>query len=202
MEREREPKRELPSALVQAYADTFIPRWDKYPVQLASGRYIQVHKPLTLEHIYSHLEDYRNPELHITTIGAYALNEKAQAKWICFDADREDQWNGLLSLAVILKSEGVPAYLEPSRRGGHLWLFIPSMPGVEARRFGNQLLSEHKLNLEVYPKQDKLIEGEGAGSFVRLPLGVHRKRQWVYHFIDLDGNPLAPSITELAQMLF
>ncbi len=170
-------------------------------MQLYNGRYIQVHKPLTLEHVSSHLEDYRNRESPVTTIGAYALDENSHAKWICFDADREDQWNGLRSLAVNLKRDGVPAYLEPSRRGGHLWLFTPRMSGVQARRFGNQLLSEHELNVELYPKQDRLIEGEGAGSFVRLPLGVHRKKQWVYHFVDVDGNPLAPSITEQIKIL-
>ncbi len=170
-------------------------------MQLANGRYIQVHKPLTLGYVASHLEDYRNPELPITTIGAYALDENSQAKWMCFDADEEVQWNGLISLTVNLKSEGVPAYLEPSRRGGHLWLFIPPMPGVQARRFGNQLLSEHGLNVELYPKQDRLVEDEGAGSFVRLPLGIHRKKQWVYHFVDLDGNPLTPSITEQIKLL-
>jgi len=45
-ERPRSP--ELNWRDVRAFAQTFIPRWDGYPIQLADGSYIQVKNPLTI----------------------------------------------------------------------------------------------------------------------------------------------------------
>lgn len=205
MKHEAEPRREVETALVSAYAQTFIPRWDRYPIQLATGTnrgtYIQVAKPLTLETVSSHLLGHRFKDVSPITLGAYALDEYSQAKWICFDADQPQQWEGLLSLARLLSDQGLHPYLEPSRRGGHLWLFTPVIAGKDARRFGNYLKAEHGVeDVELYPKQDRLLEG--AGSFVRLPLGVHRKDNHRYHFVKLDGStPLAPTIREQIAML-
>ncbi|MCB9438376.1 MAG: hypothetical protein H6673_15480 [Anaerolineales bacterium] len=123
------------------------------------------------------------------------------AHWLCLDADDEAQWREVLKLAGFLAAEGVPAYLETSRRGGHLWLFTPPLKGSDIRRFGKQLIAAYGLspNLELYPKQDSLKTG--PGSLVRLPLGVHRKSGKRYPFIQLDGTPLAPTIREQLVLL-
>jgi len=193
---------ELDPNLTRAFAETFISRWDCYPLQVEKGTYTQVREKLTLTHIFKHLTDARLG-FKPFTIGAYALSEKSQAKWVCFDADAEQQWTELWRLAHSLREAEVPTYLEPSRRGGHLWLFTPLLPGGEIRQFARKLLvmqnisefgEDRKRRIEIYPKQDVL--GEGAGSFVRLPLGVHQKTGQVYTFVDLEGRPVAPSIRE------
>jgi len=197
MTKEHQPGRELEQALVAGVAETFIPRWDRYPVQMLSGSYIQLQQPLTLNTLAAHLEDYRYPDRQPVTIGAYALNENGYAKWICFDADQESQWEQFLGMARNLQIGGVGGYLEASRRGGHLWLFTPQISGSIARRFGHQLAQEHGLEqIEIYPKQSSLEGLEGGGSFVRLPLGLHRKDGKVHHFINPDLTPLAPSVRE------
>lgn len=197
MERKRQDERELPLSLVTNFAATFVPRWDRYPVQVSSGKYIQLLKTLTLEIVASHLEDYRYPDRQSVTVGAYALDETGYAKWICFDADQERQWGQLLGMAQNLENQGIRAYLEASRRGGHLWLFTPQISGTSARRFGHQLLKEHGIEkIEVYPKQSSLEGLEGGGSFVRLPLGLHRKDSKVHHFINPNGTPLSPTVRE------
>jgi hypothetical protein len=53
--------------------------------------------------------------------------------------------------------------------------------------------------IELYPKQDTLKTG--PGSLVRLPLGIHRKSDQRYHFIQLNGTPLAPTIREQIAVL-
>lgn len=202
MGREGQPPHELEAAIVAAYAATFIPRFDRYPVQLAStGKYIQVAKPLTLDLVAAHLENRTTSGRPCPTIGAYALDEYSFAKWLCFDADTEPQWDNLLLMAANLSAEGVTPYLEPSRRGGHLWLFTSPLAAVDARRFGKYLKAEYSLEkIELYPKQDQLAEG--AGSFVRLPLGVHQKDGKRHHFVTVDGiTPLAPTIREQVAML-
>src|SRR5579859_3886259 len=166
MPKERQPHTELDQTAISAYAATFVNRHDKYPVQLDNGTYISVEKELTDMIIAAHLKGY-------ITIGAYALDRNGWAKWLCFDADDEKRWKGLLRLARSLEKAVVVPYLELSRRGGHLWLFTPSIPGFQARRFGKQLLAECKLKgIELYPKQDR--PGTGPGSLVRLPLGIHK----------------------------
>ncbi len=184
---------ELDLTLVTRYAATFISRTDLYPVQQPDGRYITLHKPLGLSLIMQHL-------LGQITLGAYLLDVTSTAKSICLDADTDETWQGLLTLARSLQQQNIPAYLELSRRGGHLWLFTEPLDGSFARRFGKQLLAEHQLSsVELYPKQDQLVSG--PGSLVRLPLGIHRLTGRKYHFITPDGEPLAPTFREQITLL-
>jgi hypothetical protein len=200
MSRERKIGTELDQNVLSAYTNTFISRRDLYPIQLPNGTYISVHKELTGSMVAAHIKG------HIT-IGAYALDRAGWAKWICFDADEEEYWRGLKSLANDLMDTSLVPYLEPSRRGGHLWLFTPTIPGFQVRRFGKQLLSGQGLaerkgrlpGIEIYPKQDRPITG--PGSCVRLPLGIHKLSGKRYHFVTLDGAPLAPTIREQIAIL-
>lgn len=188
-----ERKIELTPELVAAYSATFVPRFDIYPIQLGDGRYITVKKQLTLTMIESHLKGF-------ITLGAYALDADSRAKWICFDADTDENWGRVLDFAHQLKQQDVPVYLESSRRGGHLWMFFLPMQGKDARRFGKQLMQDYGLpNLELYPKQDALQDG--SGSLVRLPLGRHRLTGKRYGFMTHEGKPLAPTIREQIALL-
>lgn len=185
---ERPAHHELEPDSVAGFARTFIPRFDRYPLQLRNGSYVTMDKPLTMAMIEAHIRGTR-------TIGAYALDAQSMAKWICFDADGALEWYGLCALHAHLADQNLPSYLETSRRGGHLWLFLEPLPGTEARRFGKHLLAEHNLTgLELFPKQDQLRTG--PGSLVRLPLGVHRKSGRRYPFVSSGGRPLAPTVRE------
>ncbi len=193
MKQEQSTRPDIDPELVSAYASTFISRFDTYPMQNADGSYVRVKRPLVMPIIEGHLKG------HIT-IGAYALNEASEAHWICLDADNEDHAYELSFMAIDLAKSNVPAYLEKSRRGCHLWFFTPPLTGVDARRFGMQLLREYKIEgVELYPKQDKLITG--TGSLVRLPLGVHQVSKYRYGFVDRDGQPLAPTVREQMKIL-
>jgi len=193
MTEERRSDREIEEATVSAFAQTFISRHDQYPIQISTGIYITVHEELTENLVAAHLRGY-------VTLGAYALDPNGWAKWICFDADNDKRWKELLRLAKTLERDSIVPYLEPSRSGGHLWLFTPNYPGLQIRRFGRQLLEENEVDkIEIYPKQDK--PGKGPGSLVRLPLGIHKLTGKRYHFINLDGTPLAPTIRDQLRVL-
>ncbi len=184
---------ELDPHIVAAYTQTFIARHDCYPVQRKDGKYISIKRPLTVEIIKKHLWGKM-------TIGTYALDKESNARWLCFDADTETQWQGLLALALTLQQQKIVPYRERSRRGGHLWLFLSSLPAGYARKVGLQLLAEHNLKgIELYPKQDQRVSS--TGSLVRLPLGIHRKTGQRYSFVDSDGQPLAPTIREQLRIL-
>lgn len=180
--------------MVAEFAATFFPRLDRYPIQRHDGSYLAIQSQLTMELVESHLRGK-------ITIGTYALDQENRAKWLCFDADDESDWQGLRTLAEDLDHEDVPSYREPSRRGGHLWMFFPSpLAGADVRRFGKYLLNSHNLKTaELYPKQDELRTG--PGSLVRLPFGIHRKSGRRYHFVTPTGEPLAPTIREQLAIL-
>ncbi|PJF40088.1 MAG: hypothetical protein D6737_04965, partial [Chloroflexi bacterium] len=153
---ERPRKPELDQQLVAAYARTFIARHDRYPLQLPGGSYATVRKQLHPALIHAHLRG-------TVTLGAYALDHQSQAHWLCFDADDDERWQDLRQLAQTLSEQQVTAYLEASRRGGHLWLFTPRLPGHDIRRFGHQVLDAYHLEqIELYPKQNRLTTGPGS----------------------------------------
>jgi hypothetical protein len=194
MKSEQQPPSELDQETVKAYMHTFIPRFDFYPMQRMDGQYTQRKKPLTPDLVVAHLQGK-------LTLGAYALDEDSYARWICLDSDDDNQFAQLVQVTGQLAEAGVTGYLELSRRGGHLWLLIPRLPGVQARVFGKQLMAEYHLSpeIELYPKQDELRTG--PGSLMRLPLGVHQKSGKRYHFVTADGVPLAPTIRDQIALL-
>jgi hypothetical protein len=193
------PRPELPPLpeytpqLIEAYAATFIHRYDCYPIQLKDGSYATIKGELTTDLLKRHIEGN-------VTLGAYALNAESQAHWVCLDADEDETWTSLHTIAQDLAQKTIPCYLEPSRRGGHLWLFTPTLAGKTARQFGQGLCLKYGLpTLEIYPKQAELKTG--VGSLVRLPLGIHRKSGRRYHFWDLNRQPLAPTIRQQMAIL-
>lgn len=193
-EKDHHPVSELTPELLKAFSTAFLNRDDCYPIQTEQGSYVTIKKPLIPYMVKAHLKG-------VITIGAYALDRNSRAKWLCFDGDTDEQFNSLVSLASELGKQNLPAYLEQSRRGGHLWLFTPTLSGKHIRQFGKQLLAEYQITdkIELYPKQDKLITG--TGSLVRLPFGIHRKTHKRYHFITPDGQPLAPTIRDQINLL-
>jgi len=130
------------------------------------------------------------------TLGIYVLSEDSQTRFAAVDADSEKTWKQLVSLAKGLSSEQIPAYLENSRRGGHLWFFFSQpITGKIARYFVNNILDAYHIKgVEVFPKQDEI--GIGLGSLIRLPFGVHRRTGRRYGFYESDYKPLAMSIRE------
>lgn len=199
MNQERDRLPEMSPELLQAFANTFISRWDTYAVQVPQdGSYRRVmdtvagaFMPLRLSLIERHLRG------DAITLGAYVLDEHSQAKYLVFDADTDSGWHSVLTMAEELERAGIASYREQSRRGGHLWLFFEPMSGTDTRRLGRFLAATYQLDeVELYPKQAELRTG--PGSLIRLPLGFHRKLTPPkrFSFVDRDGGQLAPTVRE------
>jgi hypothetical protein len=171
-------------ALAETLGRTFIQRDDLYARQLDDGRYLCVRKALTEKHLLAHLKGG-------ITLGAYVLDRDSRARFAVIDADDDHQLARLADMRLSLTREGVPSYLETSRRGGHLWFFFEQpVSGNVARDFGKSILQSADLDgIELFPKQDKL--GDGPGSLIRLPFGVHRKDGQRYGFVTIKGEALA-----------
>lgn len=191
--KERDPVSEISPDLINALTQTFISRIDCYALQLWKGNYTCIRQPISPQLVNVHLRG-------LVTLGVYALDAESKARWLCLDADNDDQWDVLKTINQDLATEGITSYLETSRRGGHLWLFTDPIPGRIVRQFGQALSEQYSvMGVEIYPKQDKLTTG--PGSQVRLPFGIHRKSGKRYHFITPKGDPLAPTVRKQIALL-
>ena len=180
--------------LAEGLAVTFVQRRDLYARQFDDGRYVCISKPLKFGHVVAHLRGN-------LTLGAYVLDASSLTRFVVFDADDDRCMGGLVSTAQDLASQGVTAYLEGSRRGGHLWLFFSQpIPGKTAREFGYGVIAKHSLQgVELFPKQDRLQDG--PGSLIRLPFGVHRRTDQRYGFFTPDLQPLAHALQDQIRLM-
>jgi len=108
---------EIGVVTAQVLAQRFVQRRGAHARQLDDGSYVCVHEQLNVGHLFAHLRGE-------ITLGTYLLDQESQARFLVLDADDEQGWERLGHLARALADEDVPAYLEKSRRGGHLWLFL------------------------------------------------------------------------------
>ncbi len=118
-------------------------------------------------------------------------------RWTVLDADQED---GLLTLQRVwekLDGLNLAAYLEGSRRGGHLWVFVEPATAFVMRTLMIQVLDRLAIDdVEIYPRQDELPTG-GVGNLVRGPLGVHQVSGRRYGFLDPAGlKPIGRSLID------
>ena len=159
---------------VAAYASLFVHCWDAFAVQQRDGSYRRVEEPLALPLLDAHLAGR-------WTLGTYLLDRESRCSFAVFDADGMDGLGQLIDLGDELQQSGIPALLEASRRGGHLWLhFVEPTPAWKVRAW--LLPYAQARGMELYPKQDALLPG-GSGSLIRLPLGVHQKSRGWYPFL-------------------
>ncbi len=165
-------------------------RRSDYAVQLRDGRYIRVQKPITSRILARHLAGQMS-------IGTYVRDEEGRCSFAVFDADQPAGLKVLRDLQAELEEQGFPAYLERSRRGGHLWLFFHApCPAALVRAWLMPLASER--HLELFPKQSS---GQGIGSLMRLPFGIHQRSGKRYPFLTPALQPAAHTLPEQLQWL-
>ncbi len=166
-------------------------RRNDFATQHQDGRYLRAGYPLTYDVIMQHLQG-------LLTIGTYVIDEYGLCHFAVYDDDTPDGLHTLHSLQTGLSGRGIPSYLEQSRRGAHLWVFLAA--AVSPALLRSWLLPFCPPGVEFYPKQDALTPNRPYGSLVRLPLGVHRLSGARYPFVELVNRVpvlLAPSMLDL-----
>lgn len=164
-------------------------RAQPYAAQQEDGTYRWIYQPTDAAVLAAHLGGS-------ATIALSSLGEDGSCRWVCLDADAADALPELLELAAALIERGLPALVEASRRGGHLWLlFDGPVPAALARRVVLQTLDALRAenvvpvpSLELYP--DTAQRGV-LGHAARLPLGIHRLTGKRYPLFDEEGSPCA-----------
>jgi hypothetical protein len=188
------PEQETVQLAAELLGKTFIQRNDIFASQLEDGRYVAIKEPLTQRHLELHIKGH-------LTLGAYMMASDSTTRLMALDADGDNGLVDLADLSYELEAEGIPTYLETSRRGGHLWFFFENPhEGQRVRAFGKGVMRRHNAEgIELYPKQDRLFTG--PGSLVRLPFGIHKKSGQRYPFVRRDGAWLAPTVRAQIQLL-
>lgn len=122
-----------------------------------------VRQPVTQRSYFLHL-------IGKVSLGLYPLLDDATCRFGAIDLDRDDLdlvlkirdelWNVGLKQTIIELSKS---------KGYHIWVFFSEpVKAKEIRHILNTVLSILKLTLEVFPKQDRLNEGE-IGNYINLP---------------------------------
>ena len=152
---------ETPDAL-EVYIELFRGRGDAY----GSWDGGCVRSPLDREVFAQHLGGTQ-------LIGVYPhvyIRDGWMCVWGCTDIDVEDldsAWN----IKTALASKNVPAWIERTRRGYHVWVFTAHGEIATTRTMRRALLAAHQavnyVAKEVNPKQED--PGKGYGNYVRLP---------------------------------
>jgi hypothetical protein len=164
-------------------------------MQTPKGSYFLKRQPVTPRVVEEHLQG-------TFTAGFYALAPDNTVRWVVLDADKPDGLDQLQDAWRQLDGKGISAYLELSRRGGHLWAFSePEVPARLARRLILGVLPPLD-GVEVFPKHDELTEGRRVGTLVRGPFGIHRLTGKRYPFVDpISLTPLSGSVRGVLELL-
>src|SRR3990172_6551020 len=143
--------KEISNELAEKVGATFVQRWDLFAIQTDDGRDFSVKAPLKTSHLVLHLKGQ-------ITLGVYSLASDSTSCWMVFDSDSANGMEKLSKLSNLLLADGIPSYLETSRRGGHLWFFFSRhYSGRKIRLFGNAIIARNSLEImELFPKQDSL----------------------------------------------
>lgn len=176
-------------SLLNVFFHTFVSRRNAFAVQRPDGGYWSIKHPLMVRDVVNHLAGKQ-------TLGSYVIDEQGLCSYAIFDADSEGGLSDLWKLQTHLASQATPSYLEASRRGGHLWVFLKTP--VQASLLRAWLLPTCPQGIEFYPKQE---EGHGYGSLMRVPFGVHRKSGKRYPFVVWSHAGFVPIASSLSESL-
>jgi len=132
-------------------------------------------------------------------IGGYMIHPGSTSHVVAVDFDTDDGLQQGYTLAGIMNWNGLPTYVETSRRGSHLWCVLDEvLPAVAIRFALRALLAESGLptndpHIELRPGSDH-VEDDGLGHALRLPFMPHPKTGQRGTMIGPDG-PVAAHLS-------
>ena len=130
-----------------------------------------VREPLTAEVIIAAFERKK-------PVSGYMIDADNSTHIAALDIDLDDGWEIGQKVGQSMWDDGVPAYLERSRRGAHLWLFLDRvMPAIVVRRALRSYLAKFGLDenpkVELRPGSDR-VSSDGLGHALRMPSMPHQ----------------------------
>jgi hypothetical protein len=176
------------------YIATFAARTDAYSTWTGE-HWSAVREELTPDVV---IEAFRSKR----PVSGYTIAADSTTHVAALDVDLE---SGLLvcdRVARLMTSSGCPAYVEPSRRGAHLWAILSDpLPAIVVRRSLRAFLQHAHIDetnpkIELRPGQDRLLDPNGLGNALRLPLMPHPATRQRAPLLRPGGKILATKIGE------
>lgn len=162
-------------------------RTDAHGFSPGDGKFITKRQPLKPIHARAHLTgDVR--------IGRHFVLADGTCRMAVIDVD-DSGATPVLDLRDGLRKHSLPFAVEKSKsKGHHIWLWFESpVPAWKARAVLRALVAEAGWpDLEVFPKQDGIAEGDGLGNFVWLPLQGASVKEGRTLFLDIDQSQWPP----------
>jgi len=135
-------------------------------------------------------------------IGAYMQRPDGLTHVCAVDFDTDDGWQRARVLRDVMDGHGAFAYIEPSRRGAHLYSVLDdAIPARTVRRalrgfLGEALIDDRDPKVELRPSHDE-IKPEGFGSPIRMPTMPHPKTGKRYPLCGPDDRPLGAKLSDI-----
>lgn len=168
--------------IAAAYIAMYAGRTDSYSPWIDTnegGQWIARREPLTPAVV---IEAFRSKR----PVGAYVAGVpdaegRISTHLACLDVDVEPGGRKIAErIGRTMRRTGIPAYLELSRRGAHLWVVMERpLPCPVIRRALWALIAASGVELdpkiELRPAQDRLSGPDGLGYALRMPLMPHQR---------------------------
>jgi len=196
-----------PMSVCSFYARLFPARNDVYSRWTDEG-WRPVREPLTGEIVLAGLTG-TGP-----SISGYMIAPGSVSHILAYDFDTDDGLSQAYTLTRFMATNGLPAYIETSRRGAHLWCILDSiLPAVVIRHAAKALLQGAGLpdddpHIEIRPGSDHVdaewhehvsgaVVGTGLGHALRLPTMPHPKTGKRGRMLYAPGTPIEGSLAEI-----
>lgn len=199
-----------PLDVASVYLATFAARtdvysmWEPAPINADGEReepgWRPKRRPLTPQLVVDALQK------KVQSLSGFMIATDSTSHVLGIDFDLDNGVELAHRLGMKMWGDGIPAYVEPSRRGGHLWVTVERpVPAKTLRRATRYYLEQAGFGMvpdpkrpnvqipdpkiEIRPGQDELPEG-GLGLALRLPTMPHPKTGLRYALYAAYGNPL------------
>lgn len=174
------------------YVSTFSARSDDFVAW--RGTWVRAAEPLTGQRVI---------EAFTSRVGlsGYMMTTDNLTHVCAVDFDSDDGWAQAQRLRDVMDAHQAFAYIEPSRRGAHLWSVLDrQIPARTVRRALRGFLAEALIpegpKVELRPSHDE-IKPDGYGSPIRMPTMPHPKTGLRYPLCGPDDKPLGGTLYDI-----
>lgn len=134
--------------------------------------------PMTADVVLRGLAVHPGDPARAFPVSGYMIAANSTTHVWAFDCDDEDGYDAARKIGTVAWDVGLPAYLETSRRGAHLWgVLNHPLPAAQVRRGMRRLMElagvSENPKIEFRPAQDSIPPG-GYGNSLRLPTMPHQ----------------------------
>lgn len=139
---------------------------------------------------------------HGPSISGYMIAPPGVSHTAAIDFDTDDGMQQAFRLVRLMASDEMPAYVESSRRGAHVWMNFTEVLSAKVIRHAIRGLLQaidldaHDPKIELRPGTDTVAD-DGLGHALRLPLMPHPKTGKRHQFYDSQGQPVGRTLADI-----